>query len=160
MKKNIYKFPFRFPFIFIFSFHVFFLKKKLAFSVFVGDDYCNFLIKTKTLPTPLNNSPNYAYFIHSSISTEREDNKLNYKLASLMAISAPISVSGDPFVSISKALALSLPFNSCIELHGATFRASRVFNNNIVFCDSSPRCPFSSGLVNSLIILNTDVTDL
>ncbi|KAI9083308.1 hypothetical protein K1719_034674 [Acacia pycnantha] len=37
-----------------------------------------------------------------------------------------ISVSGDPFVSISKPLSLPLPFNSSyIELHGATLRASR-----------------------------------
>ncbi|KAF7843013.1 beta carbonic anhydrase 5, chloroplastic [Senna tora] len=43
-----------------------------------------------------------------------------------MAASAPISLSGDPFVSITKPLPLSLPFNSCIELHGATLRASRI----------------------------------
>ncbi|KAI9100315.1 hypothetical protein K1719_024533 [Acacia pycnantha] len=38
-----------------------------------------------------------------------------------------ISVLGYPFVSISKPISLPLPFNSsCIELHGATLRASRV----------------------------------
>ncbi|KAI9100168.1 hypothetical protein K1719_024386 [Acacia pycnantha] len=37
-----------------------------------------------------------------------------------------ISISGDPFVSISKPLSLPLPFNSSyMELHGATLRASR-----------------------------------
>ncbi|XP_028771676.1 beta carbonic anhydrase 5, chloroplastic-like [Neltuma alba] len=46
----------------------------------------------------------------------------------MTASAAPISVSGDPFVSISKPLALPLPFNSsCIVLHGATLRASRIF---------------------------------
>lgn len=47
----------------------------------------------------------------------------------MIASAAPISVSGDPFVSISRPLALPLSFNSyCIQLHGATLRASRIFS--------------------------------
>ncbi|XP_054789608.1 beta carbonic anhydrase 5, chloroplastic-like isoform X1 [Prosopis cineraria] len=47
----------------------------------------------------------------------------------MTASAAPISVSGDPFVSISRPLALPLSFNSsCIQLHGATLRASRIFS--------------------------------